>query len=144
VERAGCVQVGADGLMSHLPVLCALDVSLDEAGPVEPATFRERVKIRRSSTGTGERLWATVWSRLPSLPVQRGGGRFEACRGGREQVRALLLGCCKPSMKIGDIYRLSPLTVPVYAHTERTVGLGDAFKRGVAIDRREQLTTDSG
>jgi hypothetical protein len=47
-------------------------------------------------------------------------------------------------MKVGGICRLSPLTVPVYAHTERTVGLGDAFKTGVAIDRREQLTIDSG
>jgi hypothetical protein len=130
--------------MSHLRVVCALDVSLDEAVPVELASFRDRVKIRRSSTGTGERLWAMVWSWWPSLPVKRGGGRFEASRWGREQVRAPQLRCCKPSMKIGGIYRLSPFTLPVYAHTERTVGLGDAFATGVAIDRREQLTTDSG
>jgi hypothetical protein len=129
--------------MSHLPVLCALDGCLDEAVPVEMATFRDRVKIRRSSTGTGERLWAMVWSRWPSLPVKRGGGRFEASRWGRGQVRAPLLRCCKPSMKIGGIYRLSRFSVPVYAHTERTVGLGDAFTTGVAKDRREQLTTDS-
>lgn len=144
MEGAGFVPVGADGSMSHLAVLCAPDVSLDEAGPVVPHTFRKRVKIRRSSTGTCERLWATVWSRWPSVPVRRGAGRFEASRGGREQVRALLLRCRKPSMKIGGIYRRSPLTVPVYAHTERTVGLGDAFRTGVAMDRRERLTTDSG
>ena len=68
--------------MSHLPVLCALDVSFDQAGPVEPATFREPVKIRRSSTGMAIGFGQRRGPRCPPSPFSGVGGRFEVCRGG--------------------------------------------------------------
>jgi hypothetical protein len=93
--------------------------------------------------GTVDALWANVWARLLCVGVRQGRGRSEASRGRRERVRTPLPRCCNPSLTC-DMGRLSPVTVPVGDHNERTVGLGDAFITVVGGDRRGQLTTDPG